>query len=399
MTETADAKPAKTPLPVVKLKAASPSPNLYKRMIADEGTARSGDIVAVQDKSGAPYGIALYNRKSQIALRLISREHPENFSEEEFFESRLTRAINFRRETLKINKTSDAYRLVHDYGDGLPGLVIDVYGNFIVLEFYSFAMYRRAIKIQTVLKKFFPEAQFAHKASPYTESMEGFELPKKFGAKAEHHLRVTENGIQFEVRPEEGYKTGFFCDQRENRLYFSQFASRKKTLDICAYTGGFGLYAQKLGGATDTTCVELDEDACAVMKKNANINNTRLNIVCSDAFPYLRQMRENGTRYGLVVLDPYKLVAGRDYMEKGIHKYRDFNRLALDIVEPGGVLLTCSCSGLVSMPMFEQILRTSAGSCGRRVQVFKKTGAGPDHPVMVDYPEGEYLKAIWCKVY
>ncbi|HOX22704.1 MAG TPA: class I SAM-dependent rRNA methyltransferase [Elusimicrobiales bacterium] len=397
MTSTADSP--KTPLPVVKLKAASPSPNLYRRMVDDEGTARSGDIVAVQDKSGAPYGIALYNKKSQIALRLISREHPENFSEETFFASRLERAVNFRRETLKIPQTSDAYRLVHDYGDGLPGLVADLYGDFIVLEFYSLAMYRRAVKIEAALKKFFPQAKFVHRASQYTETMEGFELPKKFGAKADHRLRVSENGVQFEVRPEAGYKTGFFCDQRENRLYFSKFAAGKRTLDICAYTGGFGLYARKLGGAGDTTCVELDADACEVMKKNANINNTRLNIVCADAFPYLRQMHDNGTRYGLVVLDPYKLVAGRDFKEKGLHKYRDFNRLALGVVEEGGVLLTCSCSGLVSMHEFEQILRTAAGGAGRKVQIFKKSAAAPDHPVMADYPEGEYLKAIWCRVY
>ncbi|NLO92149.1 MAG: class I SAM-dependent rRNA methyltransferase, partial [Elusimicrobia bacterium] len=381
MTNTEEQKPA--PLPVVRLKAASPSPNLYKRMIDDDSAARSGDIVAVQDKRGAPYGIALYNKKSQIALRLISRQTPDTFDEDEFFASRIERAVSFRRDVLKLPQTTNACRLVHDYGDGLPGLVADLYGNCIVLEFYSLAMYRRSATIEKALRRFFPEAEFAHRASQYTENMEGFSLPRKFGAKVAHSLRVTENGVHFEVKPHEGYKTGFFCDQRENRQYFSQFAAGKKTLDVCAYTGGFGLYAKK-GGAADTTCVELDEDACKVMKKNADINNTRLNIVCADAFPYLRQMGDNGTRYGLVVLDPYKLVAGRELMERGIQKYRDFNRLALNLVEPGGVFLTCSCSGIVSMYMFEQILRTAAGSCGRRVQVFKKAGAGPDHPVMVD---------------
>jgi len=195
-----------------------------------------------------------------------------------------------------------------------------------------------------------------------------------------------------------GYKTGFFCDQRENRLYASQFAAGRKVIDLCAYTGGFGVYAAK-AGAESVTCVELDPEASEQSKRNANINKVKIDAVCADAFTYMRQMIELKRKFGLVVLDPYKLVSSREERDKGIFKYRDFNRIALALVEEGGVFVTCSCSGMVSMDEFSFIVRGAAANAGRRVQIFKKSGAGPDHPVAADYPEGEYLKAVWARVY
>jgi 23S rRNA (cytosine1962-C5)-methyltransferase len=226
--------------------------------------------------------------------------------------------------------------------------------------------------------------------------MEGFNIKPE--AAPAHKTRVTENGVQFEVDLKAGYKTGFFCDQRENRQYASTFAPGKKMIDICSYTGGFGIYGAR-AGAESVTCVELDPEACEMSKRNANINKVKIDVACADAFTYMRQMLELKRRYGLVVLDPYKLVANREEREKGIFKYRDFNRLALSLVEEGGIFVTCSCSGMVSMDEFSFIVRGAAANSGRRVQIFKKSGAGPDHPVAADYPEGEYLKAIWARVY
>ncbi|MDD2774260.1 MAG: class I SAM-dependent rRNA methyltransferase [Elusimicrobiales bacterium] len=386
------------PLPWVKLRAAGSGPNLFKRMLGEvDAKLRSGDIAAVYDKSGAPYCIAIYNPKSQIALRLLSRERADVFSVENYLKRQVARAVSLRHDVLGLNKTSNAYRLVHDHGDGLPGLTADIYNNYISLEFYSIGMFRMADKLEAAFRGHFPAARFMHRASHYTEMMEGFSIKRNPGEL--HKTRIAENGVQFEVNLSGGYKTGFFCDQRENRLLASQYAAGKTVLDVCSYTGGFGIYAKKLGGAGEVTCVELDEEASAISARNANINNARINSVCVDAFPYMRQMALNRQTFGLLVLDPYKLVASRDGWEEGIQKYRDFNRLALCLVEEGGMFVTCSCSGLVSMQDFQALLRSAAGAAGRRVQIFKKTGAGPDHPVATDYPEGEYLKAIWCRVF
>ena len=383
-------------LPRVKLSHAPAGPNAFKRMVDIADRAEAGQLVAVYDKNNNPYGVAIYNPRSQIMLRIISRENPDEFLVEKFLDDRVTRAVAFRRDVLKIPQTSDAYRLVHDYADGLPGITVDVYKDQIALEFYSLGMYRLWPYIEAAFKKHFPGASFHHRASSYTQEMEGFNIKPE--AAPAHKTRVTENGVQFEVDLKAGYKTGFFCDQRENRQYAATFAPGRKMIDICSYTGGFGIYGAK-AGAEAVTCVELDPEACEMSKRNANINKVKIDVACADAFTYMRQMLELKRRYGLVVLDPYKLVANREERDKGIFKYRDFNRIALALVEPGGMFVTCSCSGMVSMDEFSFIVRGAAANSGRRVQIFKKSGAGPDHPVAADYPEGEYLKAIWARVY
>jgi len=400
------------PLPKVNLAYAPAGPNAFRRMLGSVEGAQAGEIVAVYDKNGRPYGVGLYNPRSQIALRIFSRENPEKFEVTAFIKRQVARAVDFRRNILKLEKVTNAYRLVHDYGDGLPGLVVDVYGDNVVLEFYSFAMFRLAPMLEAALKEHYPKAVFHHRASSYTETMEGFTLPPQktvvpavIGGKPASStgpakkVRVSENGVLFEVDLAGGHKTGFFCDQRDNRLYASSLAEGKSVLDICSYTGGFGIYAMKLGGAKDVTCVELDPEAVELSKRNANINKVRIDPVCSDAFPYMRQMFQNSKKFDMVILDPYKLVASREDREYGIFKYRDFNRLALSLVAEGGLFLTCSCSGMVSMEEFSFLVRASATNAGRRAHIFRKSGAGADHPVASDYPEGEYLKAIWARVY
>ncbi len=384
-------------LPRVKLSHAPAGPNAFKRMIDTADRAEPGQLVAVYDKNGNPYGTALYNPRSQIALRIIDRGNPEEFRLQEFFDEKVSRAVALRRDTLKLWDSTDACRLVHDYADGLPGLTVDIYKDQVALEFYSLGMYRLWPNIEAAFKKHFPDAAFHHRATAYTQEMEGFKLKPEPGPA--HKTRITENGVQFEVDLKAGYKTGFFCDQRDNRLYASRFAAGKKVIDLCAYTGGFGVYAAKLGGATEVTCVELDPEASAQCRRNANINKVKVDAVCADAFTYMRQMIELKRRYGLVVLDPYKLVSSREDREKGIFKYRDFNRIALSLVEEGGIFVTCSCSGMVSMDEFSFIIRGAAANAGRRVQILKKAGAGPDHPVAADYPEGEYLKCVFCRVF
>jgi 23S rRNA (cytosine1962-C5)-methyltransferase len=383
-------------LPRVKLSHAPAGPNAFKRMIDKADRAEPGQMVAVYDKNDNPYGVAIYNPRSQITLRIFTRQNPEEFQVDKFFEERVGRAVSFRHDVLKLPERTDAYRLVHDYADGLPGLTVDIYKDQIALEFYSLGMYRLWPNIEAAFKKHFPGATFHHRATAFTQEMEGFTIKPEAGPARK--TRITENGVQFEIDMKAGYKTGFFCDQRDNRQYASTFAAGRRMIDLCAYTGGFGVYGAK-AGAESVTCVELDPEASEQSKRNANINKVKIDAVCADAFTYMRQMLELKRKYGLVVLDPYKLVSNREERDKGIFKYRDFNRIALALVEEGGVFVTCSCSGMVSMEEFSFIVRGAAANAGRRVQIFKKSGAGPDHPVAADYPEGEYLKAIWARVF
>ncbi len=383
-----------SPLPWVKLRSASASANIFKRMIDEtDPKAKAGDLVAVYDKADAPYGVALYNPKSLITLRLVDRDLA-HFDAEAFFSRRISRAVELRRDILKLDAATDAYRIVHDLGDGLPGLIVDRYGDFLVLEFYSLGMFKQAARIERALASLYPNAKFLHRASSHTESMEGFRL-KPSGPS---FTRVTENGVDFEVNLATGHKTGFFCDQRDNRSALVPFCPGRKVLDVCSYTGGFGLYAKKLGGAQEVTAVELDPEACELCKKNARLNKVDIETVCVDAFPYLRQMAANHQTYDVVVLDPYKMIASREGYTLGRQKYVDLNRLALSVIKEGGFLVTASCSGLLGWEDFLQALRTAAGSARRRVEILRKSGAGPDHPVAVDSPEGEYLKVIWCRV-
>jgi 23S rRNA (cytosine1962-C5)-methyltransferase len=382
------------PIPWVRLRSAASGHQLYKRMIAEvDPKAKAGDLVAVYDRSDAPYGVALYNPRSLISLRLLTRG-VGSFDADAFFADRIATAVEFRRGTLGLDATTEAYRLVHDNGDGLPGLVVDRYGDCVVLEFYSLGMFRQAARIERALKKHYPNARFFHRASPHTQSMEGFELKPGLGT----GTRVKENGVTFLVDPSSGHKTGFFCDQRDNRLAVVPFAKGKKVLDVCSYTGGFALYAKKLGGADEVTAVELDPESCELLKKNANANQVRVDTVTADAFPYMRQAGQNARRYGLMILDPYKLIANQESWALGRQKYIDLNRLGMSLMEPGGILVTCSCSGMLPWDEFMQFVRTAAGSAGRRVQIFRKSGSGADHPFAADHPEGEYLKVLWCRV-
>ncbi len=384
-------------LPRVKLSSAPAGPNAFRRMIdSADRELRPGDLAAVYDRNGQPYGVGLFNPRSQIALRIFTRDNPETFDIDAWLAARVGRAVEFRRDVLRLPQTTNACRLVHDYGDGLPGLTADIYGDHLVLEFYSLGMFKMAASIEKAFRLHYPDAVFHHRATSFTQEMEGFELKPEA---TRPRVRINENGVLFEVTPSGGYKTGFFCDQRENRLLAASLAGGRSVVDLCAYTGGFGVYAAKLGGAKDVTCVELDPEASAQTKRNANINKVKVDAVCVDAFAYLRQMQANKRKFGLVVLDPYKVVSSREEKEKGLYKYKDFNRLAMALADEGAVFVTCSCSGMVSMQEFSQVVRAAAASSGKRLQIFKKTGAGSDHPVAADYPEGEYLKAIWARVY
>ena len=184
-------------------------------------------------------------------------------------------------------------------------------------------------------------------------------------------MTVTEHGIRYRIHFEDAHKTGFFCDQRDNRRELAQFCGGNTVLDLCSYTGGFGLNALIRGQAREVTCVDLDEKAVALARENANANQVRLEVVHADAFGYARQMGSNGKAFGVVVLDPPKLIADREEVAPGKRKYFDLNVLAMKLVEPGGLLVTCSCSGLLDAVEFLSLLGAAARKAEREVQLVR----------------------------
>jgi 23S rRNA (cytosine1962-C5)-methyltransferase len=384
----------------VQLRNAVFSTSIFKKMVGKTSPGlAAGELVTVYDREGIIFGVGLFNPQSQIALRMLTLSDAE--LTESFLEERLAQAAALRRQTLKLDATSNAYRVAHAEGDGLPGLIVDRLGNAAVVEIFSMAMFKRIGRIKHTLLEVLPVQRVIFRSDEHIQRAEGFFLRQDDIRDGQTRGMVEENGLRFEVDLAAGHKTGFFCDQRDNRLALTQFTTGADMLDLCCYSGGFGIYAATVGKAAHITAVDLDENAVALARRNAQLNRiapAKYQSVHADGFAYLRQMKQNGQCYDVVVLDPPKLISGRDEFAEGRKTYFDFNKLAMGVVKPGGILVTCSCSGLMDILEFQNMLRGAARSAQRRVQILSVTGPGQDHPVMTEFLEGQYLKCVWCRV-
>src|SRR5436853_1170312 len=386
-----------TGLPQVRVKIARRSwhPWLFQKM-EEKPAARipGGSVVDVADRDGQWVGRGFYNGHSRIALRVLTAD-PVEAVDEAFFARRLAQAVALRRDWLGLDAVSDAYRLVHSEGDGLSGLVVDRFGATLVLEFFAAGMYRFRPALQEALAGHFPDSRFYWFAEEHVQKQESFDCrppePPPPGL-------ITEHGLRFRVAPGSKHKTGFFTDQRDNRKTLASFCAGKRVLDLCCNTGGFSVYAKALGQAEDVVGVDLDEQAIALAKQNANLNQAKVRFVQGDLFTWLRDILPSGQRFDVVVLDPSKQTRDREEIDFALKRYFDMNKLALQAVAPGGIFLTCSCTGLVSEEMFLETLRRAAWQAGRTVQIFKIAGAAADHPYLAHVPEGRYLKAVFCRV-
>lgn len=400
--------PVETPSPWVQLRSASFHPFIYQRMLAAiDPQAHPGDIVSVYDRGAQRFGSGIFNPRSQIALRMLTWGDEQ--IDEAFWTRKLKSAIDLRFQ-LGIDKTTDAYRLVHAEGDGLSGLIVERYADWLVFEVFSLGMFHRLGLIQRTLSnsagtpasldrpnRVAPTWQTFARADAHIESVEGFriEAPRD---KAPPPVVIREHDIRYRVDIAGGHKTGFFCDQRDNRKRLASYCRDARVLDVCCYSGGFSLCAKILGDARDVTAVDLDEAALAMAKENANLNQARIDFAHADAFIYLRQMIANGRQFDVAVLDPPKFAPTREDLETAEAKYHDLNALAAQVLRPGGLLLTCSCSGLVGRDFFIETVHRGIRRGGKRAQLLEISGAAPDHPVMLNCPESYYLKAAWLRV-
>jgi 23S rRNA (cytosine1962-C5)-methyltransferase len=273
--------------------------------------------------------------------------------------------------------------------------VIDRFADVLSAEVFSLGIYQRIGPILSLCAKHLGTAHFRVHVDEHVARQEDFSGRALVSPQPPPRVTIEEHGIRYRIYLDQGHKTGFFCDQRDNRRELARFCAARTVLDLCCYTGGFGLNALVRGQAREVTCVDLDENAVALARENGHANQVRLDVVHADAFGYMRQMAANGRSYGVVVLDPPKLIGDRLEVAPGKRKYFDLNVLALKLVEAGGLLATCSCSGLLSAPDFQSLLCAAAQKAERRVQLLAWTGAAPDHPVALDAPEGAYLNVAW----
>jgi len=370
------------PLPRVTLRIRNARGHLtfFRKMVRKpDDRIEAGALVDVHGPDGEFVGRGFYNPRSQVAVRILSWT-----PEDDVLGARLRAAAAFR-QSLKLD--TDAYRVCHAEGDGLSGLVVDRYAGVVSVEIFSrgwFLMLDR-------LRAFFADATLHVAADDEIQRIEGFRLP---AAPPPQGVVVREHGIEFRVDFATGHKTGFFCDQRDNRQAVRALADGRDVLDLCCYTGGFALNALR-GGARRVSGVDLDEKALEVARQNARLNRMKADFLHADLFNYLRQTKE---KFDVVVLDPPKMARDREELPRAARAYRDMNQLALGALRPDGVLVSCSCSGLVGEEEFLGILRDASRSAGRELRAFRIAGAGPDHPVSSLHPEGRYLKAVFSRV-
>ncbi len=388
-------------LPVVTLKTPRNSrhPWIFKKMVsAPRLKLEAGSLVEVRDKSGAFVARAFYHPENTIAVRVLTENQSEDI-DEAFLKNRLATAKKLRETVLDMEAIGNAYRLVHAEADNLPGLVIDVFADVVLVEPYIAGWIHLADELAAALKSLYPDATIAFRGDKNAEKKEGVSfgrVEKRFPAPGS--VTITENGIRYRVDFASGHKTGFFLDQRDNRARVARLARDRDVLDLCCYSGGFSLSAWK-GGARRIAAVDLDEDAIAMAEANVRENGADgITLVHDDAFHFLREEEAGGRRYGLVVLDPPKLAAGQDDVERALKTYHDMNRAALRVVEPGGLFVTCSCSGAVPEERWRQMVRKAGADAGRGLVIFESTGPGADHPVAGDFPQGRYLKAMFMRV-
>jgi 23S rRNA (cytosine1962-C5)-methyltransferase len=402
--ESAPARPAPVassadwPKPWVQLKYFTYHPSVYPRFInAVSPGIKRGQLATVYDRDGLVFGAGFFNPTARVPLRMMHHGQ-EPFAESDF-PDKLRSAANWRTRQLKLDAAVGACRVVHSDGDGLSGLIVDRYADVLRIDVHSYGVWQRLDEWIPILHEAMGTQRHIVTVDPDICRIEGIPHSASAPPSGIRTVKIQENSVRYLVHFEEGHKTGFFCDQRDNRRQFASLTEGMTVLDLCCYTGGFSLAAKVLGGAGEVTGVDLDESAIELARQNANLNQTRVNWVHADAFKYARQMQQNARTWDAVVLDPPKLVFSRTDEEGGRRKYEDLNRLAVTLVRRGGLFVTCSCSGLLSAGEFEHIVIKAAHREGRRLQFFDRSGAGPDHPVMSNCPESEYLKVLWARVH
>jgi 23S rRNA (cytosine1962-C5)-methyltransferase len=370
-------------------------PWLYSGAIAAEEGRADDPLVEVRAADGSWVGLGLYSPGSRIRSRILDRR--DRVVDRNFFGARLDHAIELRRRI--VPSGTDGYRVVNAEGDGLPGWTVDRFGSVLVSQITAAGLERLRSAAYEALVERFPTATVLHRGDLAARRQEGLGTADETisGAPAAAEVWFEESGLQFCAELAGGQKTGFYCDQRENRSRIAALAGDRSVLDLFGHSGAFSLYALR-AGARRATLVEsagrLLDQAMRQAERNG-IENRRLEMVEANVFEELRRREE---RFGIVICDPPPLARRRAHVDRAARAYKDLNRLALLRVEPGGFLATFSCSSAVDSTLFRQIFFAAAAEAGVRVQLLGPLAAAPDHPVAIGHLEGEYLKGWLSRV-
>jgi 23S rRNA (cytosine1962-C5)-methyltransferase len=375
-----------------------------------DGSPSDGDIVAVRSEAGEFLARGYWNGQSMIRVRLMSWVESETI-DEAYWQRKLGQALNARHIENRINAhgTANAYRLANAENDGLPGLIVDRYGDWLAVQALSLGVARRKEMLAALLVKLLNPAGIYERSDVDMREKEGLppETGLLTGKEPPELIEIDENGRRFLVDIRHGHKTGFYLDQRENRAVIGDWfrwdeqANERVVLNAFSYTGGFAVYAL---GSLVKRVVNIDSSAEALnlARRNAALNGFAISdddYVEGDVFQVLRSYRDAGQQFEMIILDPPKFAQSARQVESAARGYKDINLLAFRLLKPGGILVTFSCSGAISADLFQKIVFAALIDAGREAQIVRWLAQASDHPVGLTFPEGAYLKGLLCRVW
>ncbi|MEB6335008.1 23S rRNA (cytosine(1962)-C(5))-methyltransferase RlmI [Serratia rhizosphaerae] len=365
-----------------------------------EGKPLSGETIDIHDCQGKWLARGAYSPESQIRARVWTFQQDEAI-DIAFFIRRLQQAQSWRDWVAKRDGL-DGYRLIAGESDGMPGITIDRFQNFLVLQLLSAgAEYQRAALI-SALQHCYPECAIYDRSDVAVRKKEGLPLTQGpvLGELPPTLLPITEHGMKLQVDIQQGHKTGFYLDQRDSRLAARNFAAGRRVLNCFSYTGAFAV-STLMGGCSQVISVDTSQAALDVARQNVELNQldvSKAEFVRDDVFQLLRNYRNQGEKFDLIIMDPPKFVENKNQLASACRGYKDINMLALQLLNPGGILLSFSCSGLMATDLFQKILADAAVDAGCDIQFIEQYRQAADHPVIATYPEGLYLKGFACRV-
>jgi len=351
-----------------------------------------GDVVEVRSSKDFPVGFGFFSPKTLIAVRIISKEYID--PQKEFFVNRLQTALSLREKFFG----SPFYRLAYGESDFLPGLIVDRFDKLFSVQILSVGMEKKKALIYEAIQELFsPEAIFERNDSS-TRELEGLDQSKSVVIGKEKTVDYEEEGVVFRINPFRGQKTGFYFDQRQNRIFSRKFAGDFKVLDLFSNEGGFAL-GMAYAGANEVTAVDSSQQALGNLVTNLQLNNlSNVKAVTADVNDYLKQISSANDKFDVVICDPPNYARSRKSVTAAKVGYKQLHKNIFNVLNPGGILLTASCSHHIFKETFEEIVMKTALKCGRTLQLLHRAGASPDHPILPQMPETDYLKFNAYKV-
>jgi 23S rRNA (cytosine1962-C5)-methyltransferase len=366
-----------------------------------KGKPANGDIVKLLDAQNRFMAYGFYNDQSRVALRLLEWDE-ETAVDDNWFRQKVATAVESREYVLRSGQTNTC-RLIFSEADYLPGLIVDKYADHLSVQILTSGIQNNITVIIDELQRLLQPKGIYDKSDASSRAHEGLETTNEVlaGNPPPEIVQVMENGITYGINIAEGQKSGFYCDQRDNRHLLAAYVQDKKVLDCFCYTGGFTLNSLKLGAASVTS---VDSSALAIdtLRQNIELNGLDANkftAIQSDVNKQLRRFKEEGQFFDVIVLDPPKYAPSRSALDRASRAYKDLNRIAMLLLNKGGLLATFSCSGAMDIDNFKQVLAWAALDAGKQVQFIYQFCQPEDHPVRASFPEGEYLKGLLCRVY